>query len=257
MLNINIVKKVDRFKLACMEFYFKYSFDSFKIGQTYKQNIFHEKTMLMNPDADLDIRNIYEISKDKYIIMYYGSIEKGQGIETLLDAYINLKAEVDSIALIICGNGSYSEKLETYVKENNVDDVRFIIEREPEKRHIYLSQSDVMVFPSASKAKKRSKFTLTIGEAARYCKPIIASSEIDRVKDMIIDGENGFLVDEGSVDALHATIGTIVTNKILLKRMREAGGNKPQPYQFTAVSNQVNPKSSTFRVRPLIHNQNI
>lgn len=115
-----------------------------------------------------------------------------------------------------------------YIKKNNLMDVKVLLQVEPEKRYIYLWQSDVIVLPSVSEDKKPSKFKLSIGEASMYCKQIIACSEIDGDRDTIVDGKNGFLVDEWRADALHAAVGIIVTNQLLLKRMKEARTNKPK-----------------------------
>jgi glycosyltransferase involved in cell wall biosynthesis len=227
MINMSIVKAVDRLKINCMKPNFKNFFDKFRTGQVHRDELSYERTKGINSEDNFDIRYTFEISNDKNIIMYYGSIEKNQGIITLMEAYKNLKSEVDNIFLIICGTGNCSAELENYVKENNLEDVRIIKYVEPEKSDRYLWQCDVIVLPSHCKFKKATEFNFSIYDAARYCKPIIASSEIAGARDIIVDGENGFIVDEGSVDALHAAIGIIATNQILLKRMKEARVNKP------------------------------
>jgi glycosyltransferase involved in cell wall biosynthesis len=227
MINMSIVKMFDRLKINCMKPNFKNFFHIFRTGQVHRDELSYERTKGINSEDNFDIRNTFEVSNNKNIIMYYGSIEKNQGIITLLKAYKNLKSEIDNIFLIICGTGNCSAELENYVKENNLEDVRIIKHVGPEKSDRYLWQCDVIVLPSRSKSKKAAEFNFSIYDAARYCKPIIASSEIAGARDIIVDGENGFIVDEGSVDALHAAIGIIATNQILLKRMKETGINKP------------------------------
>ena len=69
------------------------------------------------PDADMNDESLYRI-------VYLGSINKANNVKTLIDAAAILK-DNPKYRFFIYGNGAYSDELEQYVKDNQINNVVF------------------------------------------------------------------------------------------------------------------------------------
>ena len=78
-----------------------------------------------HPRPDEDINN-----DDIYKIIYLGSIQKANHVQTLIDAAAILK-DNPKYRFFIYGNGAHREFLEQYVKDNNISNVIFKEKRIP------------------------------------------------------------------------------------------------------------------------------
>jgi alpha-maltose-1-phosphate synthase len=63
---------------------------------------------------------------------------------------------------------------------------------------------------------------LSVLEAMASATPVVAS-RIGGVPEVVVDGETGFLVDPGDVDALHDRIATLLSDRGLARRLGDNG----------------------------------
>lgn len=105
------------------------------------------------------------------------------------------------------GKGYYSE-LERLIKENNLQSRVFLRGTTNNVANV-LKEADVYAFPSEYEA-----FPLALGEAMSAGLPSVGFKSCPGVNDIINDGENGLLCDDG-IDAFASGLEKLMLNKAL------------------------------------------
>ena len=154
--------------------------------------------------ADLSPKGSFKkkfgIPEDKKIILYLGRIHKIKGIDFLIKAYAYLKNKMNfkDAVLVIAGpdDGYLSEAKALAYTLGVSDSVMFV---EPlyggDKLAAYVD-SDLCVFPS-----RYETFPMALLEVYACGKPIVASN-LESLKELIIDGETGLLFEVGNFKQL-------------------------------------------------------
>ena len=151
--------------------------------------------------------------QNEKIILFVGRLVKGKGVEYLIKAYKKLKDEYDDICVVIIGDGVLKNKLEEICIKEHIKDVRFTGWLE-EQKIIYYSISDLFVLPTLVDV-----WGLVINEAMCCGLPVISTKAAGCAVDMIIPGENGFIVDTANVDQLYLAMKEIILNEELARKM--------------------------------------
>lgn len=142
---------------------------------------------------------------NKFIISTVGRITQLKDLETFIHAISIAKKTMPQIKALIVGGvhkdkQGYFESLKKLIQESKlVNEVVFTGSQE-NVAEIY-ALSDVVV----SASKKPESFGRSVAEAIAMNTPVIATNH-GGVKDIIIEGENGFLVDVGDIKTLSAKI---------------------------------------------------
>lgn len=149
-------------------------------------------------------------------ILFVGRFIKLKCIDNLVEAFIRLKAENDTIGLILVGDGPEKSYLKDLCRNAGVKDVYFpgFISDEDEKIKYY-SISDLLVLPSLFELHP-----LVLPEAMACSLPIITTTAVGSASDNIINGKNGYIINTENVEQLYCAI-----KKILLKDNIEFMGN--------------------------------
>lgn len=153
---------------------------------------------------------------DAYIFMYCGRIAHGKGLLQLLEAWRQHdRLNPDSCLVLVgsCQGFSMDCELELRraVQNYGLGD-RILFTGAVENVHHYLQAADVFVFPTEWEALGNSAI-----EAIACGLPIIGS-DVGGVPDIVHDGENGFLVPVGNIDALTMAMGTIRDDRALASK---------------------------------------
>ena len=134
------------------------------------------------------------------IIIYVGVLIPRKGVHFLLDAFGKIIAEEWSAKLWIIGdseNRDYVEMLKGKVRRLSLGDRVIFSDSLPQPVLADLiAQAQVLVLPSVSEGLGRVIF-----EAMACGTPVIGSG-IGGIRELIVDGENGFLIPSGDVDSL-------------------------------------------------------
>ncbi len=110
-------------------------------------------------------------AKDKKSILYVGRLEKRKGVIHLIRAFA-LLAEKQPVELILAGEGPDRSKLETYVAENRIPNVKFLgFVAESEKLRL-LSEADLFCSP----ALYGESFGIVLLEAMAVGLPLVAGA---------------------------------------------------------------------------------
>jgi len=141
-----------------------------------------------------------------------------KGIQYLFRALAELCSEVDDnskLKLLVVGEGNYRGKLEDLVEKLNLERiVKFYGFCPNEKLPELYNQADVFVLPSLTES-----FGQVFGEAMACGLPIIGTN-VGGIPEVVIDRENGLLVQPGDVAGLKKALGLLINNEMLRRAMR-------------------------------------
>lgn len=130
-----------------------------------------DKVKYPRPDEDMN-------DKDTYKIVYLGSINKANQVQTLIDAAALLK-DNPKYWFFIYGNGAHREYLEQYVKDNHIDNVVFKEKRIPYEECAWIvSQATVGIM---NYEKGFGRWGVSSGKMFQYLaagKPIVCNIDI-------------------------------------------------------------------------------
>jgi len=168
----------------------------------------------LNPKKD-QLKKDRGIRHDK-VILYVGQLIERKGIQYLISAYKLFKRDNNDACLVIVGNGPIKDNLQEICIEQHIDDVIFAGWVSEEEKVIYYSIADVFVLPTLEDV-----WGLVVNEAMCCCLPIISTSIAGCSKDMIIPGQNGYVVEPRNSDQLYHAIVKILSGSENPSVMRE------------------------------------
>ncbi len=154
-------------------------------------------------------------------IVMLGSINHGKGQDLLLDAFPLLKREVE---LHFYGNvglsaRGYAGKLKERVTDTGLAGKVFFHPPTDDVAGL-LAATDVLVHTS-----RRESFGMVLVEAMAAGIPVVAN-DLGGMREVVVDGETGFLVQQGDASALAARIDALIADSALHERMGAAGRNR-------------------------------
>lgn len=151
-----------------------------------------------------------------------GRLDEQKGYELLVEAL----ARIPDATGVIVGEGSLRAELETRAAALGVG-ARLRLPGWSDDARSHLPEFDVFVLPS-----RYEGFPLSILEAMLAGLPVVAS-DVGSVSEAVVDGETGFVVPPGDVDALTAALRRLVDDPDLRRSLGAAGRARAER-EFTA-----------------------
>ncbi len=173
----------------------------------------------------------YLAKKDSYgarQMIYVGSLIQRKGLDLLLPA---LAETAEDIRLVIVGEGQEKQALCEQMEKLGISDRvewKGFVEGEA-LRKLYRA-SDVFVLPT-----REDCFGLVILEAMCASLPVISSKYADGARDLLAEGENGYMVDPEDTKAFAKTIDGIFAEG-RLAQMGACSYERAQQFSFARVA---------------------
>lgn len=151
-------------------------------------------------------------------LIFLARLLKAKGIEDAIKACQIIKKDFPSLSLWVIGRGekSYEKKLKDMVKnlrfERNIKFLGFV---DQDKKFELIQKAHLLLVPSLKEG-----FGLTVPEAGLVGTPTVAYN-VEGLKDIIKDGENGFLVSPNFRE-MAQTVKRILSDKILYLNSQKA-----------------------------------
>lgn len=130
----------------------------------------------------------------KIKVLFAGRLIYHKGVRTLLDVAKEISQKNKKIIFLVAGDGEQRGECENYVKNNNLDNIKFLGNVSPEKMSSCYDFSDFVYFPSILP----EPLGRTMIEAMSHGKTVIAS-DLGGIKEVITDNEDGILATPGCV----------------------------------------------------------
>ncbi|MDP3974066.1 MAG: glycosyltransferase family 4 protein [Candidatus Daviesbacteria bacterium] len=176
------------------------------------------------------------ITKKSDTILYVGRLHAQKGVKYLLKVLRLVLDKNKKIKLSIVGRGPEEENLRYLAKKLKIEkNIKFLGEINNNKISKYFKYSFCLASPSLWKETG----PIVVYEAMSFGKPIIVSDNAG-VKDHIIDGQNGFLVNRFDFNKIAEKIILLHTNKTLARKMGEIN--------LKIVKDKLGPKSHIKKI---------
>ena len=198
------------------------------IVKTYQ--IPSEKVEVVHNGVDLDqyhpVRNrdyLDEQGIDHPYLLFVGRISRQKGILQLLKAM----EQLDRVYLVLCAGSPDTPELEREVREevNRNPRIKWIKQMIPKDKVIQLySHAAAFVCPSIYEP-----FGI-INLEAMACKAPVIASRVGGIKEVVVDGETGFLVAPDDPNELADRIKFALDNPELMAKFKENGRQRVEQY---------------------------
>jgi len=189
----------------------------------------------------IQLRNHYGFSRESVVILFSGKyIFKKRPLD-LLKAFQKLKHL--PVTLLMLGEGELRNEMESFIKEKELKNVfltGFINQSEISN---FYALSDLFVLPSGP----GETWGLVVNEAMLFQLPVIVSSTVGCAKDLVKDGQNGFVFEEGNIDQLAESLITLVTDHELRKRAGYLSGEIIASYNYSVMIESIKSELKTSK----------
>lgn len=202
------------------------------------------------PISKADARMQLGITPKDKVVLYVGRFDKRKGIETLVRATSELRAQLEQSAeidpqhlkLMVVGGSDPQEadgaercRIEEIVTELDLNaNTEFVGMVGHDRLALYYTAADVCVIPS-----HYEPFGLVAIEAMACGTPVVASA-VGGLKFTVISEETGLLVPPRDVSKFAHAIGRILTDDLWARKIRkQASARVQQNFSWTGVAIQL------------------
>ncbi len=170
----------------------------------------------------------------QYYILHAGRLLPRKGVMELLDAFMLLRRSRDDVGLLFVGTGELEEELQRRSEDLPPGEVVIIPAVDYEKLMEIYAAVDVFALLSW-----REPSANAVSEALAAGLPVVATPYCGNIRERVISGENGFLVDPKNTSQVAARLNEVLKperSKRFGKRSRELAmtqtiGRSAQVYQ--------------------------
>jgi glycosyltransferase involved in cell wall biosynthesis len=163
------------------------------------------------------LRRKLAIPEKGIVVIYTGRLVSYKGLPVLLRAWTQISVRFSNAVLLLVGPGSddihnCEEELRRYVCASGLQRSVIFAGAVP-KVSEYLQASDIYVFPT-----KMEAFGLSLLEAMACGLPVV-STPVGGIKDVLVHGQNGLLVDVDNVQQLCEALNALMSDSRLAMRL--------------------------------------
>lgn len=183
-------------------------------------------------EAKTTVRRELDIESDVFVVTCVAEFIPRKNQEQLIEAVQMMVERGCRIACLLVGEGGTEERLKEKVKRAGIDShVHFLGSRHDIPNIV--ADSDVCVLVSRQEGLPR-----VLMEAMAGGKPVVAT-DIRGNRDLIRDGENGFLVPLGDAAATAEALMTLYEQPDLRKQMGQANDERVWQYDISRILNEM------------------
>lgn len=157
-------------------------------------------------------------------IISVGRLSVQKNFEALINAWKIVNAKHPDWRMNVWGDGELRHKLERQIRNNNLDRTFLLRGKTDNIYKEYLNSSAYVM------SSKYEGFPMVLLEASSCGLPLISFDCECGPSDIITNGENGFVINEGDVEGLAKAICTVIEDKQYRKKMGE--NSKENSYQY-------------------------
>ena len=157
-----------------------------------------------------------------------GRLSKEKGYLDLLDLFYKIHSKHPDWVLDIVGDGAEREVLEDYIKKNQLND-SITLHGFQGKEYIdkLLQKSSIYLMTSFTES-----FGIVLIEAMSHGIPCLAYDSAEGAREIIISGENGFLIKNRNIDAMIRKIEDLMNDYNLRVKMGKQA--RESVYKYTS-----------------------
>lgn len=154
--------------------------------------------------------------EDEKVVLYLGRLKEHKGVEDLIRSFAKLEEEHEDAYLLICGDGPDKERFEALCEELQVENYHFTGWVDGDSKIAYYALADLFVHPSTADV-----WGLVLNEAMASGLPVISTTAAGGAIDLIVDGENGFVIEPNAPEQLYEAMEKLISDEEFLERAGE------------------------------------
>ena len=170
----------------------------------------------------------------KLNILFVGRLEKRKGLRYLLEAYSKLKWEMPNTRLIVVGPGNPDKESYRILSSHGLRDVEFAGRVSYDELPRYYATADIFCSPATG----GESFGIVLLEAMSAGKPVVAS-DIEGLRGIMTDGEQGLLVTKKDTGGLANALGRLARDPELRSKLGGQGSRSAEDYRWEVVAGRV------------------
>ncbi|MDX1718627.1 MAG: glycosyltransferase family 4 protein [Salegentibacter mishustinae] len=186
--------------------------------------------------AETSFKTKLNLDVSDRIVMHIGNFSPEKNHTFLLEIFVEIKKESPGIKLVCVGNGVTFESIKKQIKKLNLDDTVFLLGFRKDIPEL-LSQADCFALCS-----KIEGVPGVILEAASQKVPSVATN-VGGVKEVLINGKTGFIVDNFNKNEFKERIISLVNDDALNRQMGESA--------YKLIKNEFNPVKNARKFESL------
>ncbi|MFN3813153.1 MAG: glycosyltransferase family 4 protein [Aquificaceae bacterium] len=186
---------VRNFVFPYVDFFFAVSYQVEK--NLIKEGVDPKKIKVIYNTVDEERFFWKEKPKNSVNFLFVGKLDEGKGVFDLLEAFLILLKEKDSLRCFFVGDGKMRKKLEDIVKERSLED-KVLFTGYVQDVERYYQASHVCVIPS-----KETEAISRVALEALSCGCAIVASDVGGIKEAVVEGYNGCIFKGGDVKDLY------------------------------------------------------
>ena len=180
------------------------------------------RTFVSSQPASLENKKVIAVGRYSY----------QKGFDRLISAWSKVCHEVDDWKLHLVGDGELRESLQQQINELNLSESVVLGKAETDMLSVYRSASILAM------SSHYEGLPMVLLEAQAVGLPIVSFACKCGPKDVVEDGVDGFLVEEGDVDALTNRLLMLMKDEDLRKRMGAAAFARSERYTEERIMKQ-------------------
>ena len=169
------------------------------------------------------------------VIGVVSRLERIKGTDLVVPAFADVYRKYPEITLLVVGDGSQRQLMESQVKELGLpdDSVHFVGRQNQDVLQSFYDRIDILLMPSRSEG-----FGLTAIEGmARGCVPVV--SDTGGLPEVVEDGVSGLLHSTESIDDMAAKIESLIGNPKLFEQLSHGAYNRAHDFSKKKYYKQV------------------
>ncbi|MGB7591489.1 MAG: glycosyltransferase family 4 protein [Terriglobia bacterium] len=166
--------------------------------------------------------------KQRYLLLYVGRLVPFKRVDLVIEAMRRLSTKRSDIGLVIVGDGPERERLEGLAQ--GMPYVYFAGFQQQSDLPKYYGVADIFVLPS-----EWEPWGLVVNEAMASGLPVIATRKVGAARDLIVEGENGYLVPENDVEAMASAVDRACESEQHLLLLGEKARGTVQSWNYDST----------------------
>ena len=157
---------------------------------------------------------------NRKVILSVGRLVERKGVHWFVENVMPLLIRNNSPCVyLIAGDGNFSSQIKEIIRRNNLNEYVFMLGRVGEETlRLLYNAADIFVMPNIPVKGDMEGFGLVALEAASCGLPVVASN-LEGIREAIVDGKNGFLVEPANAQGFTERIKELLENDELRERL--------------------------------------
>jgi glycosyltransferase involved in cell wall biosynthesis len=180
------------------------------------------------------LRQRFGIGADETILLFVSRLAHEKNVGFLIESFAAMASKIPDSKLVLVGEGDAEEDLKKQAAEVGLNE-RIVFAGRLDGPDVVSAYVDADLFVFASTSETQGMVVLE--SMAAGC-PVVAV-DAPGVRDVVVEGETGFLLEEGDVEGFATRMVEILTDSDLHTKFREGALTKARTLSLARTSRRV------------------